>query len=331
MQSNWQKNLYHQEIAPPQGAWEKIARDLDNASPAESIYNLEEMPPGDSWAAISDALDQEDKTAWASNIYQQETLPPAEIWSSISQQLDSETSAAAKSATIPVRSGKWYRAVAAAAVVTGVLITSIWLFNRTPQHQAEIASVSPAPQQQQASTKPIPEQIKGSIKSTGETSPVSAAAVTTVHQFPETEPAETESVTVPSVKPLAYATNTPVAIEEDKAEASLYNRRKLENPDSDPITGMDNTVTVANGNYISISGPDGQSVKLSSKFSNLVSYLNDTAPQNEELLDKIIRESAFWKTRFRKWREKMLNNTSAPAFTNFLDVVELGKLLEEKE
>lgn len=82
-------------------------------------------------------------------------------------------------------------------------------------------------------------------------------------------------------------------------------------------------------NYVSFIGPNGQEVKVSSKFSNLLGYMDGKEPESEEYLDKIINESNFWRGKFKTWRNKMINNNVAPSPSNFMDIIELSKLLQE--
>ncbi len=96
-------------------------------------------------------------------------------------------------------------------------------------------------------------------------------------------------------------------------------------------TPMDISLMNAPNSYISVTGPDGQSVKVSSKFSNLINLLNDKNPAAVENIDIIISESAKWRSTFANWREKMTNNSIAPSISNFMDIIELSKMLESKK
>lgn len=79
--------------------------------------------------------------------------------------------------------------------------------------------------------------------------------------------------------------------------------------------------------YFLMTGPDGQSIRVSSKFRNTIQYLNGAG--NEELLDVILRESRYWKNIFREWKEKVSNSTFVPAANNFMDITELTQLLHQ--
>ena len=80
----------------------------------------------------------------------------------------------------------------------------------------------------------------------------------------------------------------------------------------------DNTETGANiKKYITISGPQGQPVKISSKAASLIVSSDDQNPPNPVWSDKV-----------NKWKDIMKANTLSPATANFLDIVELTHALK---
>ncbi|MEO8109270.1 MAG: hypothetical protein ABI594_04525 [Ginsengibacter sp.] len=67
--------------------------------------------------------------------------------------------------------------------------------------------------------------------------------------------------------------------------------------------------------YITIAGPGGQPVKISSKVATLiVSADNDYPPK------------AIWDKRINKWKQIMLSSTLSPTATNLLDIAELSSM-----
>ena len=79
--------------------------------------------------------------------------------------------------------------------------------------------------------------------------------------------------------------------------------------------------------YFLMTGPNGQSVRVSSKFRNTIQYLNGSS--NEELLDVILRESRYWRNQFKEWKEEVGHSTFIPSAENFMDIAELMKLLQQ--
>lgn len=86
--------------------------------------------------------------------------------------------------------------------------------------------------------------------------------------------------------------------------------------------------------YINVTGPNGQPTRISSKFLNVLLYMNDDSniESYEGYFDKSFIESLVWKTRFEEWRKKIIQTSFIPASTNYLDILELKDfILKEKE
>jgi hypothetical protein len=78
-----------------------------------------------------------------------------------------------------------------------------------------------------------------------------------------------------------------------------------------------NTKSETNSKYITISGPQGQPVKISAKVATLiVSSDNQTPPK------------PVWSSKVKKWKDIMNANVLAPTAGNFLDIVELTHALK---
>ncbi|MEP7251585.1 MAG: hypothetical protein ABI683_04370 [Ginsengibacter sp.] len=67
--------------------------------------------------------------------------------------------------------------------------------------------------------------------------------------------------------------------------------------------------------YLTIAGPEGQPIKISSKVATLiVSADNDYPPK------------PVWDKKINKWKEIMLSSTISPTATNLLDIVQLSSI-----
>lgn len=89
------KKIYDVEVTPPTGAWNNIARELDdlenNRALSERLTTLEVTPPASLWNKISDTLDvagQEEKLA--GKLYGTEVTPPPMAWDNITKELDDQ-------------------------------------------------------------------------------------------------------------------------------------------------------------------------------------------------------------------------------------------------
>ncbi len=88
-------------------------------------------------------------------------------------------------------------------------------------------------------------------------------------------------------------------------------------------------LATASDPYIKITGPNGKQTKISAKFRNLLLYLNrdNDLADNRDYDDKSFTEGLEWKTKFRNWRNKILENAVIPTSTNYMDIVELKDLI----
>ncbi len=67
--------------------------------------------------------------------------------------------------------------------------------------------------------------------------------------------------------------------------------------------------------YITIAGPGGQPVKISSKVATLIVSANNDYPPRP-----------VWDKKINKWKEIMLSSTISPTATNLLDVMQLSAM-----
>ncbi|MEJ7914218.1 MAG: hypothetical protein WKF70_13745, partial [Chitinophagaceae bacterium] len=106
--------------------------------------------------------------------------------------------------------------------------------------------------------------------------------------------------------------------------------KPIRNERGDIIQDM-NLVSIAGNKYITITGPNGQQTKISSKFLNLLLYLNRDSDIQvfEGYFDKNFLESLIWKSRFDDWRKKIIQTSFSPSSTNFMDILEFKDLINE--
>jgi hypothetical protein len=312
MQGNWKDTVYDQAVMPPAGTWEAIALALDAAEkePAwqDKVYHATATPPADSWQQIAAALDKGAAANWQNKIYHYETMPPTGVWEAVAVQLQ---------APAVVRRINWLRMAAAAAIVLTIAGTAVWALSDRgegsgPQTVATNTEKQAASPGQSLAVAP---------------SPVAAPAAP-VATPPVAAPANKKAASITDIRQPAGPTEYASNIEQSflPADAVFTNTRKLPN-EQGAVTVDINAMETPNSQYISISGPDGQTMRVSAKFANLLGYLNEGS-EKEERLDRIIKESAFWKATFRQWREKMIQANATPSLGNFMDVVELAKALQ---
>jgi hypothetical protein len=81
--------------------------------------------------------------------------------------------------------------------------------------------------------------------------------------------------------------------------------------------GKEGTPSEDVSKYITITSPQGQCVKISSKAAMLIVSSDDQNPPKP-----------VWSAKVNKWKDIMESNVFAPATANFLDVVELTQALK---
>lgn len=93
------------------------------------------------------------------------------------------------------------------------------------------------------------------------------------------------------------------------------NRKNVKEYDS-----TDNLLASNTPRYITIEGPQGQPVKISSKMASLI-----------DSSETKISSKPIWHKKINEWREIMKVNTLSPTPGNFLDIVELTKALKDNK
>ncbi len=328
MVHNWLHKILNHTVTPPQGVWEDIASQLDKDDAAQAsdltakMHSYEVKAPAEAFTNIFSALDKDTAAppAAAERMFTYTVAAPVNAWDNIAAALDAN-----EAVVIPLQKNRRtftmvFRIAAAAVITALVLLTVVLVTKKTNTAPNNIATEKP--------NHPSPLIITPETNTATTVLPASETQQENKHIALQQQnlrivkiQAKEDPVTIEYVKGTevaALATN-PAA---DKT-AMLQN--------SSGQTPMDISLMNTPNTYISITGPDGQTVKVSSKFSNLIGYLNEKDPATEENLDIIIKESAKWRATFAAWREKMYNNAVAPSLGNFMDIIELSKVLEQKQ
>ena len=289
----WNKKIYEHEVPPPKHVWERIARDLDN-----EYFHFKEK------------------------LFHAEEMPPPQAWNNIQLALDGETNKKAPVFTLPFI----FKMSAAAAVITILFFTTNYFLNTNDTVTNTTAQKSTqSPQQEITETKD--EHIASPIiqpKQKEKLYIASNAGMRTGRRQENNQQlnvySDGGSIPVPA---LELITEHQSAITDKYDLAKSFNRRvkNLNGEIKEDISLLD-----LPNSYFLMTGPDGQSIRVSSKFRNTIQYLNSQGG-NEELLDVILRESRYWKNIFREWKDKVGNSAFIPSANNFMDITELMQLL----
>ncbi|MGE5107284.1 MAG: hypothetical protein ACM3H8_07055 [Sphingobacteriales bacterium] len=297
------------------------------------MQNLEMAPPPGAWDFIATQLD---KTVNTGNALVQQKMnsltaePPVFIWKEIEKELDKN---AEKVISVNHSKKAIYLRYAAAAVFIGLIATGISLFFNNNQKNLpstlkneQIAKTGNNNNQivvpsgnQPAQTLPDTEETKSTSTTNSSSTPYTSSRL-------------------PLEKQNTAGYNDALAMNEfslQKTGADEVSYENLDNPSegirmvarslkTDIPDGI-NALT-ANDNYFITSGPNGEVVRASNKLSNIIPLLSDDNV-TQEYLDVAIRESVIWKQRYDNLRNKLSKITPSP--NNFLDIIQLTDALKE--
>ena len=358
----WKNEIYDYEVTPPTNVWDKIAQDLDNKyivfkdtlsyaeqTPPENVWNkivqdldneyivfknklshAEQTPPENVWRKIVHKLDDE-YIVFKDILFDAQETPPPNAWHNIQSVLDNGTSQ--KGRLISLRS---ILKISAAAAVIAILFFTTNYFFKTKEaavnNTTAVKNTNNNAEQKIADRNKVEEREnnKNEINQPKEKEKQYVASNTETIKSRKQENnqrakvfSDGGSVFVPAPSIEIIPTDQSSVTDKYDLSKSYGKRvRNLQGEIKEDVSLLD-----LPNSYFLMTGPDGQSIRVSSKFRNTIQYLNGAG--NEELLDVILRESRYWKNIFREWKEKVGNSTFVPAANNFMDIAELMQLLRQ--
>lgn len=306
MSVNIQHKLLQYEMPPPAGTWENIARRLDDEFDAadikvsEKIFDATIEPPANAWASIVAGLDE--------NIEQE----PAKV--------------------VPLFKR---RSVAIAAAIIGLLLAGAWFYRQYSTDNGQLVNSDTTNRPTQNPTVPgnialvtdddisssfaqlIPRKVR--VRDLDRSAIIHTTAYNELPiQNDEQVLQEARTVTVQPAHVIDATTDATVS-------APL-----IRDANGNIIMDMSLLTSSSSGNYITVTGPNGEQTRISSKFANFLAFMNNTSSEKEEYLDYLIRNSGAWKKRFDEWRNKILQQASfSPSSATFFDILELKELIKD--
>ena len=218
-------------------------------------------------------------------MYNYETTPPEGVWKAIAAELDRN-----EVKVIPMvktRNNTFYYIAAASVII--ILFCLIFFTNRSSKSANEQLVTSSSNDKTQSDTE------------------VNNNVIMTV-------PIEEKTI-------LKNNTDTDELLAQNKLQKSGPNQKQnkevIKKTDS-----TDNNLILSNttSRYITIEGPQGQPVKVSSKMATLI-----------DSSETKVSSKPVWNKKINEWREIMKSNTLTPTPGNFLDIVELTKTLKDNK
>jgi hypothetical protein len=313
--------ILNYEVAPPQGIWDSIAFELDKDDSvlpiAEKIGNYEVAPPAMVWSKIEEALDKENTITVAEKLGSYEVAPPVIVWSKIESALDKEDAKVIEF-TPKAKVFNFYKLAAAASVLL-IITTSVWFFtnNNNPEIENTVAS-NTGKQNNTASVTPNSTNGTSTLPTADiQEKEIKNSSAASVVQKEKTSSSSKVEEMVGTNATTDLATN-PFENKEEKLVA-----KNGDVPENIDLISTPNT-------YLTIVGPNGQSVRISSKFSKQIGLFTEKDPDKMENIDFIIEESAKWRGKIATWRDKMNAADVSPSPHNFMDIIELSKKIDSK-
>jgi hypothetical protein len=274
----------------------------------------EETPPASAWNNIAKRLDEEftaSDNILSSKLNDLSVPPPAIAWRNIAAALGEKKPAK----IIPL-----YRRIAVAVAVTGIVALGALYFLTagngdlvqprqlaTRQMPADVPATATAPDVQNDTRS-----RKIAMASTPRVKHVSYSARSISNPPPREEavPEFTDEGHAPTVETESVVPDVTVSAPPIKDErGNIIMDLKL--------------ISEPNQPYITVTSPSGNQTRLSNKFLNCLSYIND----NSDIQDP---KGAQCQSKFDRWREKLMTEAAfIPTATNFLDIFELKDILQD--
>jgi hypothetical protein len=313
MATNIKHTLFNLEVPPPSSVWPDIAArlnaefDADEIPVAQKMFDLSVPPPAAAWEKIAAHLPQQQMAK------KEGTLISLSVRKTI-----------AAAAMVLLTLGAWYMLdkasnnddinVAGKSAPASTVDKSSTAHSRTPAADTEIGELPV----ESIANKPL------AALSVADAGIINARfanrnrALRTGSSF--YQPIATSYAGLDDEQPVEFTQANSPAIEAPlirDANGQVILDKKL-------ITSPDDC-------YITITSPNGEQTRISSKFLHIISTLNaDVEPQ--DYFDFMMQENSLWKIRFSEWKEKFMNQASlVPTATSFTDILELKDLLMENQ
>lgn len=300
-----------------------------------TLTNLQIEPPQGSWELLSVRLNTEFDQAEQRVALKMDAAaipPPPGIWSAISENLPgpifTEEKTPAKIIAIP------FWKVAVAAFVLIAISYGGWFLFRTPS--GSIAAIDqqvpqtgnqtqaqPLVPSSSGTTRNIPPAIAQQLPET--TTPLAAPPPdnnnTTIEGITSTDTETTNTIAENNQSDIPSTDPRLVRAEDVVTEAKIANRAYR---DTSGRVVMDmNLLNTPGTQYVTVTAPNGEQTRISRKFLPVLTFIN-TGADNGQF-------NAVLKQKLQDLRRQLLQQASfVPSATNFLDIMELKELLQDK-
>jgi hypothetical protein len=279
------------------------------------LFNLEVAPPENAWDNIESVLNNEKAQTLISRFNQYAVIPPPEIWENIENELSGKSAERAR--IFPIN----FRKLAAAAAILGLISTASWFYLQGGKQDSMNSNAAAAsliipgiPDTQNQAFKPVNPNASPAllVKQITTAAPVIRLSKNSNLAIAENQLKERHY----SPSDLQRHTQTEQSI--------FINAPSILGKDGRPV--IDYQLLVSNDkNYVTVTSPNGQQTKISSKFLPVLSYLAGHGHTSSSL------DTYEWREKIEQWKKRLLEDPDfIPAAGNFLDLPELTKVFDEQ-
>ena len=270
---------------------------------SHKMFNTEITPPASAWEKIATELDKLEHPVFVNKVLAASIDPPADVWQNVEHSINRSAS---KTFRLNAPWMKW----AAAAILVGLIsIPAFYVFNSINSSQSISKNDISGKGLKRAGL--VRSQLSPSVDSAYIPSRIAAISNPRLNfNFKQNDVRNSIVIETPVRHAMIESFEAQRTISRPaEQEAKISNNLPESAPNFIPPP-----------NYYVVSAPNGERVRISSKFSGAVTSL--FPGDNSDI---------HWKMRFDSWKSKLMSNPSfIPAAGNFLDIAEFKDLLKEQ-
>ena len=307
MSSGIKNKMYNLEVMPPAAVWGNIAAELDESALSQKfpsrLHTIEIIPPTRVWQSIIASLDEQllEKN-YAEKLTNIHVTPPPAVWNKITKSLHTEN----ETTLFKQRKISPFLRYAAAAVIIGFLAWGgVQLFTESSEKKdsAKQALIQSNNVTETAAAKPnLDENIAlKDITASLEEARNDAALEASKKTFARLE-VTARSSKIKNAADFYFVTDN-------------YEPASTRGFTIDPIATPSIDIT---NRYILLMTPDGNIIRMSKKLRELVCCVSGE-DQDKDCIDQM-----------KKWRENISNPSTTHTSSNFIDVLDIVKSMQEK-
>lgn len=267
------------------------------------MYDYEERPPAALWDSIAANLEEEALVkSMAERLKAWQVVPPATAWRNILSALKQEAPVR------HIRFGRTYKWSAAAAVI--LVAGSLFFLNK---HTGSEDTAKPS---MASSANPSTEDLAKEENDSGNKGFVSPVKLVSSPRHNRQKAYNDEQA---AILPMSYVESASPVTD----ELISITAKPILTSSGELIQDM-SVVNPHNDKYVSITAPNGQQTKVSSRLINAVRYFSDSEP-DLNAKDTVLQQ------RVHEWRKKIMQSGFVPSSNNFMDILEMTDLVSEKK